>query len=152
MPKIYTHTVYDANDPMTGSAPLASALAPAPFVVEEAGSDTTTGSWGYVANSWGFDLTMSGNIDQVTTGTWGGIDYSWGLHTLPTESMDRFSLTSDANPSVNQGIGGGEWDFFPLPPPVPEEKMSERDTTRYRKAYSSQRYQPRRIRYIKRQG
>ena len=152
MPLIFSHTINEVNDPMTGSAAAPAALAPTPLVIDRASGDTTTGSWYYVGNSWGFDLTLSGNLDAVATGSWGGIDYSWGLHTLPTESIDRFTLTSDDNPSLNQGIGAGEWDPFPLPPEPPEEKMSERDITRYRKAYSSQRHQPRRIRYVRRQG
>lgn len=150
MPKIYTHTIYDSNDPMTGSAPMPSALAQELVVISGSSGDAATGSWGYVANSWGFDLVLSESIDQVATGTWGGIDYSWGLHTLPSESIDRFTLTNNDNPSVNQGIGLGEWDPFPIPPAPPEEPTKERDVTRYRKAYSSQRHQPQRIRYIQR--
>lgn len=153
MPKIFSHVIHESNDPMTGSGIMAPVASPVQHIVSgAAGTVISTGSWYYFSNTWGVDSSTTGSLDHIASGSWGGVDNSWGVTTLPTESYDRFSPVSDTNPSPGQSIGTGEWDPFPLPPPEPEERLAQRDTTRYRKAYSSQRLQPRRVRLIKRQG
>lgn len=112
------------------------------------------GSWHGLANTWGVDTVVadslvSASAGVISMGAWHGIAYSYGIETVVTESSDRFSVTSEQNPSPNQGITLGEWDHFPIPPPPPKPQLPERDQTRYRKTYSGHRVQPRRIRYIK---
>jgi hypothetical protein len=51
---------------------------------------------------------------------------------------------------VNQGVGPWAWDPFPVPPAEEDVALPERDITSYRKAYSSQRLIPQRIRLVKR--
>lgn len=138
----YTGSVYM---PMhLGAAPSQGAI----------GTGVGTGSWQGLAATWGVDdeavnLLASSSGGVVNLGTWNGIAYSYALNTTPTESIDRFSLTNDANPSINQSVGIGEWDPFPLPPEPPEPPTKIRDITRYVKTYSSQRLQVQRIRYTR---
>lgn len=149
MPSISYRTLYESNDPVTGS--LLSSADTIVAVVVTGSVVITTGSWYNLANTWGGNSTMSGSFETaIVTGSWYGIDYSYGVRTMPTESIDRFTLTDEANPSINQGVGAGEWDPFPIIAVPPAESPPERDTTRFRKSYSSQRLQPRRVRYIKR--
>lgn len=113
-----------------------------------------TASWHGLASTWGVD---TGAVDQlisssggvINAGVWQGIAYSYDVVPLPTESIDRFSFTNEANPSVNQGVSAGEWEPFPPPPSPPEPEAKVRDITRYTKTYSSQRLQVQRIRYTR---
>lgn len=138
----------DANQPNSGTFyPVATSGI---FATHDSGKYGHTGSWGGLANTWGGDSTASGSYENsVTTGSWYGLDNTYGVSQVLSETYDR-SVISDENPVANQSIGSGEWDFFPIPESPPEPELPERDTTRYRKSYSSQRHQPRRIRYIKR--
>lgn len=83
-------------------------------------------------------------------GTWEGLANTYGADITVTESYDCFTVTTEGNPSPNQSVGGGEWDPFPIPPELPNPETPERDVTRYRKGYSSQRMQVQRIRYSRR--
>ncbi len=103
-----------------------------------------TGSWGGLANTWGGSVVTSSLA--TPTGSWQGNAYSWGMTTTVTESHDRFTVTGQGAPNVDQGIGPGAWDPFPIPEAAAEEPPPVRDVTRFRKSYSSQRMQPRPIR------
>lgn len=106
-----------------------------------------TGSWSGLANTWGgFDMRTILSASQAPTGSWQGNAYSWGMTTTVTESNDRFTVTGQGAPNVDQGIGPGAWSPFPTPEVPAEEPPPVRDVTRYRKSYSSQRMQPRPIR------
>jgi len=109
-----------------------------------------TGSWGGLANTWGgIDMRTVSSSSLAVTGSWKGDAYSWGTKTTLSESNDRFALTSNSAPNVDQGVGPGLWDPFPTPQPPPAPPPPDRDVTRYRKTYSSQRMQPRPIRLVR---
>lgn len=120
-------------------------------VQEPISSDSiSTGSWFGSANTWGTDSSLVGTLAKsLQTGSWGGVVNTWGVRTLVTESYDRDDVTSDEFPIVNQSVGAGDWDPFPLPEPPAEPELPQRDVTRYRKTYSSQRHQVQRIRIVR---
>ena len=130
-----------------------------PQVVLPVASEQTinTGSWEGCGNTWGITTsiidTLSSSMSQsIEMGIWASAtepDHSWGVLALPTESIDRSNTTSDLNPSINQSMGPGDWNPFPIPPSVAAPSLPPRDLTRYRKAYSSQRLQPNRIRLVR---
>jgi hypothetical protein len=117
----------------------------------------STGSWFGLDNTWGVSTTIVDAISGSMTaslkpGIWASAqqpDHSWGVLNLVTESHDRFDVTSDQFPEVDQGVGPGEWNPFPIPPEEVPPELPQRDTTRFRKSYSSQRHQPKRIRLVK---
>jgi hypothetical protein len=114
------------------------------------GQSMQTGSWYGLANTWGATNTLSTNLSSsLMPGHWWGIDVSWGTYHIPTESIDRNDVISNAFPHPDQGLAMGDWDPFPIPPPPPVPVLPPRDLTRYRKAYSSQRSQPVRIRLVR---
>lgn len=111
-----------------------------------------TGSWFGLDNTFGaYDMStvMSSSNNSVGPGHWWGIDISWGTYLIPTESVDRNNTTSNAFPSLDQGLSPGDWDPFPIPVPPPPPALPPRDLTRYRKSYSFGRNQPVRIRLVK---
>lgn len=112
----------------------------------------STGSWGGLGNSWGASSDdLSGSLSNtMQTGVWGGLATTWGAVTIVTESTDRTQLIDSTHPNPSQGLALGEWDPFPIPPLDEEIQLPERDTTRFRKSYSSQRNTPQRLRLIKR--
>jgi len=105
---------------------------------------TMTGSWSGLANTWGGNVVTSSL--STSTGSWQGNAYSWGVTTTVNENHDRFTVTGPGSPNVDQGIGPGAWDPFPIPETPAEAPLPVRDVTRFRKSYSSQRMQPRSIR------
>lgn len=107
-----------------------------------------TGSWGGIAHSWGVN-EVTGSLSPTATGSWGGVSYSHGTEETQPENIDRSTVTSDGNPSTNQGVSPGSWSPFPAPAPVEQPVLRQRDITRFRKSYSSQRLQPRPIRIIR---
>lgn len=109
----------------------------------------TTGSWMGVGNSQGAQTLDATLTSTVETGLWKGVSYTQGVTEYFSESIDRGSI-SDEDPVANQSIGAGDWDPFPTPEIVEAPELPQRDTTRYRKAYSSQRNQPQRVRIIRR--
>lgn len=112
-----------------------------------------TGSWFGLGNTWGAIVSsLSGSAPSFTEGRWWGIDYSWGTYHIPTESIDRTDTTSNTFPIVDQGLAAGDWNPFPLPEVPPSPTLPPRDLTRYKKAYSSSRHQPVRIRLVRGSG
>jgi len=118
------------------------------------GSDTlTTASWFGNNNMWFSsdvinDSTFIGGFTgSLVGGTWWGIENSCANFLLPYENTDRFTLTSDKNPSVNQGNAMVDWDPFPVPPRI-YPRFHVRDATRFRKSYSFGRNLPVRYRLI----
>lgn len=121
-------------------------------------SDSTafqSASWQGNGNTWGaslFDVAqiLSGSYTgSLATGHWWGIDTSWATYQLLSESRDRTDVFSNLVTEIDQGIGPGDWNPFPIPlnPVAPE--LPPRDLTRYRKAYSFGRNQPVRIRLVR---
>lgn len=108
-----------------------------------------TGSWEGLGNTQNVIEISTGSVHYWHEGTWKGVDYSDGIIEVLTENHDRFVAISENDPMANQGFSAAAWDPFPTPPVPVEPEIPQRDTTRYRKTYSSQRRQPQRIRLIK---
>ena len=145
MASVHDLTTLDCLSLFTGSAQPNGNSAGAATVTPAPAS--MTGSWGGLANTWGVvGLSPAG----PATGSWGGVAYSNGTRLLVTESYDRTRVIGDGVPSTNQSIGPGAWNPFPVPAVPAPVVMHERDARRFRKAYSSQRMQPRKIRIVKR--
>jgi hypothetical protein len=118
-----------------------------PAIVDVSVSAQLTGSRIGTASSWAaIDVLAASSVSLVASGTWQGVAYSQGVRVPVTESYDRFTTTGQGSPNVNQSLGEAAWDPFPIPPPPPVPPAPQRDLTRFRKAYSSQRMQPRPVR------
>lgn len=113
-------------------------------------SMSNTGSWGGLANTQNSYTVSSSYVLTSESGSWGGLASTQGTSLIVTESYDRDNPTDSSHPFTNQSMGAGAWDPFPIPETPPEPDLPQRDTTRFRKAYSSQRAQPKRFRLIKR--
>lgn len=114
-------------------------------------SSLQTGSWLGLQNTFGA-MTLNTLSGSLTGGHWWGIDYSWGTYHIPSESYDRTDTTSNLFPYPDQGLSPGDWNPFPVPVAPPEPVLPPRDLTRYRKAYSSVRHQPVRVRLVRGTG
>lgn len=154
MPAIFELTALEFNTFYTGSFyPGAGSVGAA---LNPTGSDSiSTGSWLGNDNTWGVDNSVvSASISSVSmltgSGHWWGIEYSWGTGLITSESRDRSNTVSDEFPFIDQGVGPGDWNPFPVPEGTSAPIEPIRDTTRYRKSYSSSRNQPVRIRIIRR--
>lgn len=147
MGKIVELTAAETNTFITG-AWYPNAIANGMTVVSYSLSSWQTGSWGGLANTWGAD--SSSLTSSLESGKWGGLANTWGATSISSESIDRTTETSSQNPSPNQGVGAGDWDAFPALPVEVEAPLPQRDVTRFRKSYSSQRSQPKRVRLIRR--
>lgn len=78
-----------------------------------------------------------------------GISTSQGITgSAFSENHDYINVTSDSYPGVLQGINSVTWNPFPEPAVVVPDTsiLSQRDLSRFKKAYSFSRPQPRRIR------
>jgi hypothetical protein len=159
MSVMYEITGLENNPTLTGSL-LASANsfgASQNYYDQTKTNSISTGSWIGLANTWGTStqvvtaISASGNPGD-DLGLWSGAAHpntTWGLAFPLTESIERFKTITDATPEIDQGVGPGEWDPFPIPEPPVEPELPQRDVTRFKKSYSSQRMQPKRIRLVR---
>ena len=141
-PTAFTGSIYPQAD--SAGVQVTAPLQPNPSY--------STGSWPGLGNTWGASTLLTASLtvtESLGSGHWWGIDVSWGTYMIVTESFDREDTVSNMFPFTDQGLADGDWDPFPIPPPPPTPELPQRDTTRYRKSYSSQRHQPKRIRLIK---
>ena len=103
-----------------------------------------TGSWGGLASTWGaVEVLAAASASLQASGSWKGVAYSLATTVLASASFDRDTTTKVGSANVNQSLGQAGWDPFPIPTVEPEEPPAQRDVTRFRKSYSSQRMQPR---------
>jgi hypothetical protein len=146
-------TTLEVNSTYTGSMyASAHTLGTAP-VAAITNDSLHTGSWFGLANTWGAIAAPSSSFAaSLSEGIWHGIDYSWGTYHIPTESIDRSDVTSNMFPLVDQGVSIGDWNPFPVPEAPPAPVLPPRDLTRFKKAYSSSRHQPVRIRLVRGSG
>ncbi len=161
MGTMYEMTTLELNCTFTGSmysyGGAGANFLPSVTLPPDGHQTLETGSWEGCGNTWGISTTvidtLSASMSQsIEMGTWQSAtqpDHSWGVLALPTESINRSVSISDTSPSVNQSIGPGDWNPFPIPPSSVGPALPPRDLTRYRKAYSSQRLQPNRIRLVR---
>jgi hypothetical protein len=147
MASIVELTTSETNTFITG-AWYPSANSNSMLALDYTVSSWQTGSWGGLMNTFGANSGV--DIGTLESGSWGGLMNTWGAHEILSESQDRTSAVSDQNPTTNQGVGSGEWDVFPAPPEEPEPELPQRDLTRFKKTYSSQRHQPQRVRLVRR--
>lgn len=152
-------TALEVSSVFTGSLLPASHTLniPQPNIFQAGTNSMSTGSWFGLNNTWGVSTTIIDAISSSMTasikpGFWASAQnpyISWGINVLPTESIDRTDTVDDAHPLVGQSVGPGEWDPFPIPEAPPAPTLPQRDVTRYRKTYSSQRHQVQRIRIVR---
>lgn len=112
----------------------------------------STGSWPGNANTAAmYDSTsiLIGSGSGVASGSLLGNANTQNTYLIPDDVHWNSPISTD-NPETIQSADLVGWNFFPTPTPLLTVVTVSRDMTRFKKTYSSQRQQVRRIRIIKR--